>query len=52
MLGEFVDSVRHNTKPPIDVHESMDMTVPGILAHQSGLEGGVKLDVPDSRTWR
>ena len=51
MLGEFVESVRRDTKPPLDVHESMDMTLPGILAHQSGVQGGVKLDVPDSRFW-
>lgn len=51
MVREFVNSVRCDTKPPIDVHESMDMTVPGIVAHEAGLRGGVKLDVPDSRTW-
>lgn len=51
MLREFVDSVLHDNGPPINVHESMDMILPGILAHQSGLHGGVKLDVPDSRTW-
>jgi len=52
MLSEFVKSVRADAKPPIDVHESMDMTLPGIVAHRSGLQGGVKLEVPDSRTWR
>jgi len=51
MLREFVDSIRRDTKPPIDVHESMDMTLPGIVAHQSGMQGGVRLDVPDSRQW-
>jgi len=50
MLGEFVESVRRDTKPPIDVYESMDMTLPGIIAHQSGLEGGVKFEVPNLRT--
>ena len=49
MLADFVASVRDDTKPPIDVHESMDMQLPGIIAHESGLKGGVKLDVPDSR---
>jgi len=51
MLREFVDCIRRDTKPPIDVDESMDMTLPGIIAHQSGMQGGVKLDVPDSRRW-
>ena len=50
MVEEFIASVRNDTAPPIDVYESMDMTVPGILAHQSGLAGGLKLDVPDLRT--
>lgn len=51
MLREYIESIRSDTKPPIDVHESMDMTLPGIIAHQSGLQGGVKLDVPNSRDW-
>lgn len=50
MLEGFIESVRNDTKSPIDLHESMDMTLPGIIAHQSGMQGGVKLDVPDSRT--
>ncbi len=49
MVEEFVESVRNDSKPPIDVHESMDMVLPGIIAHDSGLKGGVKLDVPDLR---
>ena len=49
MVEEFVRSVLNDSEPPIDVFESMDMTVPGIMAHQSGLEGGVKTDVPDLR---
>jgi mycothiol synthase len=51
MLADFVESVRGDTKPPVDVHESMDMQLPGIVAHESGLRGGVRLDVPDSRTF-
>ena len=51
MLREYIESIRRDTKPPIDVHESMDMTLPGIIAHQSGLQGGEKLDVPNSRGW-
>jgi len=51
MLAEFIESIRRDTKPPIDIYESMDMTLPGIVAHQSGMRGGVKLDVPDPRNW-
>jgi len=49
MVEEFVDSIRRDCQPPIDVYESMDMTIPGIIAHRSAMEGGVKLDVPDAR---
>jgi len=49
MVQEFVSSVRRDTEPPIDVHESMDMTVPGIIAHRSGMQGGEKMAVPDLR---
>jgi len=49
MVEEFVGSIRRDTKPPLDVYESMDMTVPGIVAHQSALKGGVKMPVPDMR---
>ncbi len=51
MVEEFAESVRKDTKPPIDLYESLDMTLPGIIAHQSGLKGGVKLEVPNSRAW-
>lgn len=49
MLDDCIDSVVNDAKPPIDVYESMDMTLPGIIAHQSGLSGGVKLEIPDPR---
>jgi predicted dehydrogenase len=52
MVEQFVDSVRHDTEPPVGLHESMDMTLPGIVAHQSGMQDGVKLAVPDPRAWR
>ena len=51
MVDAFVQSVVDGVDPPLDVHASMDMTLPGIVAHQSGLEGGKKMDVPDSRDW-
>ncbi|KKL76872.1 hypothetical protein LCGC14_2040570, partial [marine sediment metagenome] len=36
---------------PIGIHESMDMTIPGLISQQSILKGGAWLDVPDSRSW-
>jgi len=49
MLEDFVQSILDDTDPPLDLYESMDMTVPGIVAHQSGLAGGGSLPVPDMR---
>lgn len=49
MVEEFVDSVRSDTRPPVDVYESMDYTLPGICAHISGEQGGRCLEVPDFR---
>ena len=51
MLHEFVESVRRDAEPPIPLDESMDMTLPGIVAHDSGLRGGAKLAVPNPRDW-
>ena len=49
MVEEFIDSIVNDTPPPVDVYRSMDFVLPGVLAHQSALRGGVKLEVPDLR---
>ena len=51
VVSEFIDAIVNGTKPPIDIHESMDMTVPGLVSQQSIAEGSVWVDVPDSREW-
>ena len=35
-----------NREPAVDIYESLAMTVPGIVAHQSALKNGEMLDVP------
>jgi predicted dehydrogenase len=49
MLRDFVTSIQRDTPPPIDVYRSVDMTIPGILAHESAMAGGKWIDVPDFR---
>ena len=49
MVEEFIDSIVNDAPPPVDVHRSMDFVLPGVLAHESAMRGGVKLDVPDLR---
>ena len=43
---EFVDAVSKNRKPFVDVHEALAYTVPGMIAHQSALQGGTSLKIP------
>ena len=50
MVRQFIESIRQDTPPPLDVHRSLDFVLPGIIAHESAMRGGVKLDVPDLRS--
>jgi predicted dehydrogenase len=45
--AEFVNALLEDREPAIDLYESLAMTVPGIVAHQSALKQGEQLDVPD-----
>lgn len=44
--AEFVNALLENREPVIDLYESLAMTVPGIVAHQSALKEGEQLIVP------
>jgi len=46
MIRDFIDAVKNNTRPPIDIIRAIDFTVPGIIAHESALAGGKLMDVP------
>ena len=48
---DFVEGIRRGEEPVIGIHQSMDMTLPGLVSQQSIAEGGRWLDVPDSRQW-
>jgi len=47
---EFVNSIINNTKPPIDVYQAMDMTLPGIIGYRSAYQGNITLEIPDFRS--
>jgi len=49
IVWDFVEAIIKNVPPPIDVYKGMDMTLPGILAYRSALQGNVSLEVPDFR---
>jgi len=44
--AEFVNALLEDREPEIDLYESLAMTVPGIVAHQSAFKEGEQLDVP------
>jgi len=43
---EFIDALMHDRTPAIDVYQALAYTVPGIIAHQSALQGGQLLKIP------
>lgn len=46
LAAEFINALVADREPAIDVYESLAMTVPGIIAHQSALRDGEQLEVP------
>ncbi|MGQ9609697.1 MAG: Gfo/Idh/MocA family protein [bacterium] len=48
-IREFVDCIINDTKPPVDVYEALDMTVPGLVSEISINRGSIPVPVPDFR---
>lgn len=48
-IREFVDCIIKDAKPPVDVYDAMDMTVPGLLSEESIRKGGMPIPVPNFR---
>ena len=46
MLEAFLDCIRRDTPPPIGVELGLNMSIPGIIAHESMLQGGKTLQIP------
>jgi hypothetical protein len=46
LTTEFIDSILRDRKPWIDIAMSLNMTVAGIVAHQSALKDGELLKIP------
>nr|WP_261974967.1 Gfo/Idh/MocA family oxidoreductase [Curtobacterium sp. B18] len=47
LADDFVRAVVDRTLPPVNAWTAARFTLPGIVAHQSALQGGVRLEVPD-----
>lgn len=49
MVRDFMEAVRAGSEPPIGIQAALDMSLPGLCAHQSALQGGAPVGIPD---WR
>lgn len=49
MVRDFLDAIRGDTDPPIDVYRGLDFSLPGLCAHQSAEQGGAPIEIPDFR---
>ncbi len=46
LMDEFVMSIIEDRKPLVDIATALNMTVPGILAHESALRDGENMKIP------
>ena len=48
LTHEFIDAILRDRMPWVDVAQALNMTVAGIVAHQSALKNGELLKIPQS----
>ena len=46
LMNEFVTAILEDRKPLVDIAQALNMTVAGIVAHQSALKGGELMAIP------
>jgi hypothetical protein len=46
LMSEFVNAILQDRKPLVDIAQALNMTVAGIVAHQSALKGGELMKIP------
>jgi len=51
LMNEFILSIIEERKPLVDVAQALNMTVGGIVAHQSALKNGERMKVPQYIYW-
>ncbi len=47
MVMDFINCVINDTVPPLDVDYAINISIPGILAHESAAQGGIPLEIPE-----
>ena len=45
-MNEFVTAILEDRKPLVDIAMALNLTVPGIVAHQSALKNGERMKIP------
>jgi predicted dehydrogenase len=51
LTNEFILSILEDRKPLVDIIASLNMTIPGIIAHESAMKGGEWLKIPQYKSW-
>lgn len=46
LTHEFISALIQERRPAIDIYDSLAMTAPGIVAHESALRGGEQMKIP------
>ena len=46
MMMAFLECICKDTKPPIDVDLGIRISLPGVIAHESSLQGGAPIEIP------
>ena len=46
LTNEFIDALVNERQPAVDIYEALSYTVPGIIAHESALQGGELMKIP------
>ena len=46
LTDEFITAILQDRAPLVDIYAAFNMTVPGIVAHQSAIKDGELLKVP------
>ncbi len=46
LTHEFIDALSNGRHPAVGINEALNLTVPGIVAHESSLAGGVQKRIP------
>jgi predicted dehydrogenase len=51
LMNEFVTAILQDRKPLVDVAQALNMTVAGIVAHESAMKGGELKKIPQFKMW-